>query len=56
MIDMGRTGGRQRVARPPAWWRAKHADTQRKSDAVGGSRIMKLRYQAFRAKPRRRER
>ena len=40
---------------PPAWWRTKHAETQRRSDAVGGGRIMKLRYQAFRAKPRRRK-
>ena len=38
--------------RPPAWWRAKHAETVRRSDAVGGGRIMKLRYQAFRAKLR----
>ena len=41
---------------PPAWWRAKHAETQRRSDAVGGGRIMKLRYQAFRGTSRRRER
>ena len=42
------------VALPPAWWRAKHAETLRRSDAAGGGRIMKLRYQAFRAPIRRR--
>ena len=43
-----------RVTLPPAWWRAKHAETVRRSDAVGGGRIMKLRYQAFRAPIRQR--
>ena len=43
-----------RRALPPAWWRAKHAETLRRSDAVGGGRIMKLRWQAFRAPIRRR--
>ena len=41
-------------ALPPAWWRAKHAETIRRSDAAGGGRIMKLRYQAFGAPNRRR--
>ena len=42
------------VALPPAWWRAKHAETIRRSDAAGGGRIMKLRWQAFRAPIRQR--
>jgi len=43
-----------RVTLPPAWWRAKHAETIRRSDAAGGGRIMKLRYQAFQAPIRQR--
>ena len=46
---------RSRVLPPPRW-RTKHADTQRRSDAVGGGRIMKLRYLAFRECARRGER
>ncbi|MDP3703756.1 MAG: hypothetical protein U1C74_15940 [Phenylobacterium sp.] len=43
-----------RVTLPPAWWRAKYAETIRRSDAVGGGRISKLKWQAFRAPIRRR--
>ena len=44
------------VALPPAWWRAKHAETLRRSNAVGGGQISKLKWQAFRAPIRQRRR